>query len=130
MATYQEALDRRIAQFRHYLDLMQKRRAEIASNCFIFFYDRIDTDPPDDDEHLAESKALVREGVARLPSRAGFDGRAPGRRRPPHILFFSAPLRNFVDSLGDGTTHRPYRPRAVSIRSPAICNGGGCALRR
>ena len=61
MSDYRAELDRRIAQFKHYLELMQQRRRGTGGeDCFIIFDDREDPDGPAAD-HLDESKALVRE---------------------------------------------------------------------
>lgn len=63
MSDYRIELDRRIEQFRHYLELMQQRRRRIGDeDCFIIFDDREDPNGPAAD-HLDESKALVRESV-------------------------------------------------------------------
>lgn len=63
MSDYHAELDRRIAQFKHYLELMQQRRRGMGGDdCFIIFDDREDPDGPAAD-HLHESEALVREGV-------------------------------------------------------------------
>lgn len=63
MLDYRAELDRRIAQFKHYLELMQQRRRGMGSeDCFIIFDDRADPDGPAAD-HLHESEALARESV-------------------------------------------------------------------
>ncbi len=63
MSDYRAELDRRIAQFRQYLELMQQRRRGLGSeDCFIIFDDREDPDGPAAD-HLRESETLVRESV-------------------------------------------------------------------
>ncbi len=63
MSEYRAELDRRIAQFKHYLELMQQRRRGMGSeDCFIIFDDREDPDGPAADQ-LRESETLVRESV-------------------------------------------------------------------
>jgi hypothetical protein len=60
MPTFHEELERRIEQFRQFLELMRQRRAQISKgNCFTIFQERRDGDTSGD-EQLAESKALVR----------------------------------------------------------------------
>ena len=55
MSDYQAELDRRIAQFRYYLSLMQQRRGGMGSeDCFIIFDDREDPNGPAAN-HLHES---------------------------------------------------------------------------
>ncbi len=63
MLDYRTELDRRIAQFKNYLELMQQRRRGIGSeDCFIILDDREDPNGPTAD-HLHESEALVRESA-------------------------------------------------------------------
>lgn len=59
MLTFHQELERRTEQFRHYLKLMQERRATITKgNCFIIFEERHDSDETDSPQ-LTEAKALV-----------------------------------------------------------------------
>jgi len=61
MSDYQAELDRRIAQFRYYLNLMQQRRGGMGGeDCFIIFDDREDPNGPAAN-HLHESNPVVRE---------------------------------------------------------------------
>ena len=59
MSDFHEELERRIEQFRRYLELMRQRRTGLTErNCYIIFEDRLDTDDPNA-RKLTESKALV-----------------------------------------------------------------------
>jgi len=74
MFDYQAAVDRRIEQFRHYLELMSQRRTGLTKgNCFIIFEEQ----PPQgysEREELIESKPLVLELAAKLPNWDGESG--------------------------------------------------------
>ena len=62
MPTFHEELERRTEQFRHYLDLMPQRQAELTEgNSFIIFEERYRDAPGS--KHLTDSKALVYEAA-------------------------------------------------------------------
>jgi hypothetical protein len=70
MPTFHEELKRRIEQFRHYLELMRKRRGELTKgNCFIIFQERPDGDDSNS-KQLTDSKSLVYQSTLEV---AGWD---------------------------------------------------------
>ena len=84
MSEYRTELDRRMQQFKHYLELMQQRRRGTGSeDCFIIFDDREDPDGPAAG-HLRESATPVRESV--LEGVAGDRGAGSAAREEPVVV--------------------------------------------
>ncbi len=73
MRDFHENLERRIAQFTHYIKLMRKRRSTLArGNCFLIFEERSDYDPRGAPQ-LIESKALTAVGGSKSQADDAFD---------------------------------------------------------